>query len=112
VNLIRRENPALHSDLSLRFHSVDNEQLICYSKHTENLANVILVIVNLDYRFKQSGWVNLPVEELGLDPDKPYRVHDLLDGASYQWHGTRNYVELNPSKCPAHIFQVQQNIKT
>lgn len=106
VNCIRRENPALQSDLSLRFHSVDNEQLICYSKRTEDLSNVILVVVNLDYRYRQSGWVNLPVEELGLNPNKPYRVHDLLNGASYQWYGPRNYVELNPGKYPAHIFRV------
>ena len=48
VNRIRKRNPALHSDPSLRFHKMDNEQLICYSKATANLANVMLVVVNLD----------------------------------------------------------------
>src|SRR5438445_4913472 len=37
VNLIRRDNKALQGDRSLRFHSVDNEEIICYSKHTEDL---------------------------------------------------------------------------
>ncbi len=32
VNQIRRDNPALQSDWSLRFMRVDNAQLICYSK--------------------------------------------------------------------------------
>ena len=34
VNQIRRENPALQSDGSLRFHPIDNDQLIAYSKMT------------------------------------------------------------------------------
>jgi starch synthase (maltosyl-transferring) len=106
VNRIRRENPALQSDFSLRFHSVDNDQLICYSKRTEDLSNVILVVVNLDYRYKQSGWVNLSLEELGLDAGQTYKVVDLLADATYRWQGPRNYVELNPLKMPAHIFRV------
>ena len=108
VNLIRRENRSLQSDLSLRFHSVDNEQLICYSKQTEDPANIIVVVVNLDYRYKQSGWVDLSLEELGLDQGQPYEVHDLLADARYQWKGPRNYVELDPQKIPAHIFRVYQ----
>jgi len=110
VNDIRRKNPALQSDLSLRFHSVDNDQLICYSKRTEDLSNVILVVVNLDYRYKQSGWVDLSLEELGLDRGKSYEVHDLLADDTYRWQGSRNYVELDPRKIPAHIFQIHQKI--
>jgi len=106
VNGIRRENSALQSDLSLRFHLVDNDQLICYSKRTEDLSNVILVVVNLDYRYKQSGWVDLSLEELGLDDAQPYEVHDLLADATYRWQGARNYVELDPQKIPAHIFRI------
>ncbi|MEJ2047488.1 MAG: alpha-1,4-glucan--maltose-1-phosphate maltosyltransferase, partial [Dehalococcoidia bacterium] len=106
VNRIRRENPALKGNLSLHFHSVDNEQLICYSKRTEDRSSVILVVVNLDYRYKQSGWLDLSLEELGLDADHPYQVRDLLADATYQWRGPRNYVELSPEKMPAHIFKV------
>jgi len=108
VNRIRRENPSLQSDSSLRFYSVGNEQLICYSKQTEDLANIILVVVNLDYRYKQSGWVGLSLEELGLDHGQPYEVHDLLADATYQWQGSRNYVELDPQNTPAHIFRIHQ----
>jgi starch synthase (maltosyl-transferring) len=108
VNRIRRQNLALQNDLGLRFHFVDNKQLICYSKQTEDLANIILVVVNLDYRYKQSGWVDLSLEELGLDHGQPYEVHDLLADATYQWQGSRNYVELDPQKIPAHIFRIHQ----
>jgi len=112
VNRIRRENPALHSDWSLRFHEVDNEQLICYSKRTDDLSNVVLVVVNLDPHHTQSGWVEFPLEELGIDPPKPYRMHDLLSDAGYLWQGSRNYVELNPQIVPAHILRVRRRVRT
>jgi starch synthase (maltosyl-transferring) len=106
VNHIRRDNPALHSDWSLRFHPVSNDQLICFSKQTEDLTNIILTIVNLDPYHVQSGWVELPLEPFHLDPQQPYQVHDLLTHARYFWQGARNYVELNPQSVPAHIFRV------
>ncbi|MER3398550.1 MAG: alpha-1,4-glucan--maltose-1-phosphate maltosyltransferase [Chloroflexota bacterium] len=108
VNRIRRENPALHANDSLRFHPTDNDQLICYSKHTPGFENLIVVVVNLDPHHVQAGTVDLQIHELGLDPDRPYLVHDLLTGASYTWHGWRNYVELNPHTLPAHIFRVER----
>jgi starch synthase (maltosyl-transferring) len=108
VNAIRRENPALQSNDSLRFHPTDNDQLICYSKNTPDLRNVIVVVVNLDPHHAQAGIVDLQIHELGLDPTRPYLVHDLLTGASYTWSGWRNYVELRPELIPAHILRVEQ----
>jgi starch synthase (maltosyl-transferring) len=108
VNGIRRENPALQSDWSLSFHQVDNEQLICYSKGTDDLSNVIVVVVNLDPHYTQSGWVELDLDKLGVDPHQPYQVHDLLTDARHLWQGRRNYVELNPHVMPAHIFRIAE----
>jgi starch synthase (maltosyl-transferring) len=110
VNRIRRENPALQGNLSLCFHPVDNEQLVCYSKRSEDRSSVILVVVNLDYRYQQSGWVELGLEELGLKAEQPYRVRDLLTDTAYQWRGSRNYVELSPQKVPAHILRVEPGL--
>jgi starch synthase (maltosyl-transferring) len=112
VNAIRRENPALQSNANLRFHHINNEQLIAYSKTTDDLSNLILVVVNLDPHYTQSGWLELPIDALGLDPHQPYQVHDLLTDARYLWHGVRNYVELNPKTLPAHIFAVRRRIRT
>ena len=112
VNRIRRENPALHSDWSLRFHQIDNEHLICYSKRTDDLSNVVLVVVNLDPHHTQSGWVEFPLQELGLDPQKPYQMHDLLSDARYLWQGSRNYVELSSQIVSAHIFRMRRRVRT
>jgi len=108
VNRIRRENRALQSNFSLRFRGIDNDQLICYSKQTEDGRNVIITIVNLDPRHTQSGWVDLPLAGWGIAEDEAYEVHDLLGGARYRWQGARNYVELNPYILPAHIFRLNR----
>ena len=109
VNRARRENPALQQDASLRFHGVDNAQLLCYSKRSGD--NVVLVIVNLDPRSKQSGSTHLDLGALGLPPDEPFEVHDLLADVRYTWRGARNYVELDPKRMPAHLFRVSRSAK-
>lgn len=110
VNRARRDNPALQSDWSLRFHPIDNPFLLCYSKQTDDLSNVVLIAVNLDPFNTQIGWVDLPLEEFGLGWDEPYQVHDLLTDERYTWHGGRNYIELNPHKMPAHIFRLRRRV--
>jgi len=106
INRIRQANPALQSDWSLRFHPVDNDALICYSKTAAAQGNAIVVVVNLDPESAQSGWVALDLAVLGLAADLSFEVHDLLSGARYTWHGSRNYVRLDPSRSPAHIFEL------
>jgi starch synthase (maltosyl-transferring) len=112
VNQIRRDNPAFRANHNLRFHDVDNEQIIAYSKSSEDRSNEVLVVVNLDPHFKQSGFITLPLEELGLDPRQPYQAHDLLTDARYLWQGPRNYVELNPQTVPAHVFVIRRRVRT
>jgi starch synthase (maltosyl-transferring) len=114
VNEIRRENPALHDNRSLRFFPTDNDQIIAYGKSTPDLANLIVVVVNLDPYHTQSGWLRLPSAELGLGsgPEDAYQVHELIGDARYLWHGDSNYVELNPHSCPAHILRVRRKLKT
>jgi starch synthase (maltosyl-transferring) len=112
VNRIRRDNPALHHDWNLRFHEVDNDQLICFSKCTDDAANAILVVVNLDPHHAHAGWLDLDLEALGIQTDRPYQVHDLLSDARFLWSGSRNYVELDPRIVPAHIFRVRHYVRT
>ena len=112
VNRIRRENLALQDNHNLRFHDVDNAQLICYSKATEDQTNVIVVVVNLDPHHTHSGWLTLALDDLGLNTQQPYQVHDLLSDARYVWHGERNYIELNPHAVPAHIFCLRRRVRS
>jgi starch synthase (maltosyl-transferring) len=112
VNRIRKENPALQSNLNLHFHPVHNDELICYSKRTDERSNIILVVVNLDPHHTRAGWVDLDIDELGLKADEPYQMHDLLSEARYLWNGSHNYVELNPHVVPAHVFLMRRRAHT
>ncbi len=106
VNRARRENPALQHNRNLWFNATNNDNLLCYSKHTDDLADIVLVIVNLDPFAAQSGTVNAPLRAWGFDDSQPFRVRDLLSGAEYEWRGEWNWVRLDPTVCPAHVFRI------
>jgi starch synthase (maltosyl-transferring) len=136
LNRIRRENPALHDNRTLRFHSVhtngvESRYLVAYSKASaaapvsptgraiykyEDFVppapgpdnNVILTVVNMHPTAPHDGWVHIPFSDLGLRPGQPYLVHDLLGDARYTWQGEWNYIQLNPAVVPAHIFRITQ----
>jgi len=112
LNRIRRDNPALRQNRNLRFHEVDNERLIAYSKSTHDPDNVVLVVVNLDPDYVQSGWLTLPLEPFDIDPRHGYQVHDLLTDARYLWQGERNFVRLDPAHTPAAIFRLRRRVRS
>jgi starch synthase (maltosyl-transferring) len=108
VNKVRRENVVLQSHSNLTFYPVDNESIICYGKYSDDLSELVIVTVNLDPNWIQSGWLELPIDELDLPPGKPFQVHDLLDNKRYLWNGGRNFVQLEPQTSPAHIFRLRR----
>ena len=115
LNRIRRDNPALQRDWSLRFHAVDNDMLLCFSKSHQVAAdevNIIVVVANLDPYHPQSGWIELPLARLGIDPDSAYQAHDLLSGARYLWQGPRNFVRLEPDTAPVHILRLRRRVRS
>jgi starch synthase (maltosyl-transferring) len=107
LNAIRRANPALQSDATLKFRPIDNDQLICYSKHSADGTNVILVVVNLDPHHAQSGFIDVPLEEWGLDAQNPYLARELLADSRYEWQGARVFVTLAPAECPACVYRIE-----
>ncbi len=111
VNAIRNDNAALQNDYSIRFHPTENEQLIAYTKESEDHSNLILTVVNLDPHYTQSGFVTMPLDALGIPSDRGYEAEDLLTGARYLWNGARNYVELNPGRLPGHILKLHRRLK-
>jgi starch synthase (maltosyl-transferring) len=112
LNRIRREHAALHEDWSLQFIDIDNEQMIAYSKTSAQSEDAIVVVANLDPHNAHAGWLQLPLERLGLPADRPYRMHDLLGGGSFLWHGPRNFVKLDPHGVVAHVFAVRRHVRT
>jgi starch synthase (maltosyl-transferring) len=109
VNRIRREHPALQLDRTLRFLATDNERLLAYAKTAADGSDPVVTVVNLDPRYRQSGWVGVPAEPRPGQP--PYLVCDLLTGREYSWATNGwNYVELDPEVQPAHILTVDRRL--
>ena len=108
LNQIRRENRALQSYENLRFYRADNPSILCYAKMTEARDNIILVVVNLDPARVQHSYIYIPPADFGPMDSDVYQVHDLLSDVRYLWRGERNYVELNPTVQPAHVFRVRR----
>jgi starch synthase (maltosyl-transferring) len=108
LNAIRRAHPALQRNERLEFHPIDDDELLAYSKRSADGADVIVCVVNLDPRIRHAATLELPLDRLGIAPDEPFEVHDLLDGATYLWHGPRNHIDLDPEVRPAHVFSVSR----
>ncbi|CAN5756296.1 alpha-1,4-glucan--maltose-1-phosphate maltosyltransferase [soil metagenome] len=111
LNRARRTNPALQSDAGLRFLEVDNEQLIAYAKTSADGSNTVVCVINLDPHHTQSGWIEFDLAAFGLQPDQVYQLHDLLSGAHFLWHGSRNFVSLDPQRVPAHVMELRAHMK-
>jgi starch synthase (maltosyl-transferring) len=112
INRVRRQNPALQRNGGLRFHRVDNEALLCYSKSDPRGGNPVLVVVNLDPHFAQSGWLELDLEALGVEAEQGFQAHDQISGARFLWRAAENFVRLDPAALPAHIFVLRRKVRT
>jgi starch synthase (maltosyl-transferring) len=113
VNRIRRENPPLQHDRNLVFHAIENEALLAYSKSGPAPEDdPVLVVVNLDPRLRQGGWLQLDLAALGLEQGRPFQAHDLLTEARATWHGSRTWVELDPGSVPAAIYRLRKRVRS
>jgi starch synthase (maltosyl-transferring) len=130
LNRIRKQHVALHWLRNLRFHSVDQPQLICFSKRVYgagtiserpseraapkpgerdgNAADTVLVVVNLDPHQAREATVWLDMPALGMDWHEGFTVTDELSGEIFSW-GQANYVRLDPAVRTAHIFTVTRD---
>jgi starch synthase (maltosyl-transferring) len=110
LNDIRRAHPALHRLRNLRFHYVPDDSLIAFSKREQlpdGRDDTVIVVVNLDPHGTRESVVSLNMPELGLDWDDSFVVHDELSGDSWRW-GQHNFVRLDPTVEPAHIFTLRR----
>jgi starch synthase (maltosyl-transferring) len=108
LNAIRFENTALQQTNNLGFFPSENTSILCYRKWNADLSNQILVIITTDFRSAQAGWIDVPTGDLGLLPDSPYQIEDLLTGEVFTWNGARNFISLDPSQRVAHILRLKR----
>ena len=108
INRIRREHPALQRYRNLTFYGADDPQTVWYGKMTPARDDVVFVAASLDTSDIRAGMVDVPIHELGIAPDQPYRMHELLGDVTYEWQGPRGFVELDPARNPAQIFVLRR----
>ncbi|MFI6520146.1 alpha-1,4-glucan--maltose-1-phosphate maltosyltransferase [Spirillospora sp. NPDC050679] len=105
LNALRRAHPALQRLRNLRFHHIDQDEFVCFSKRL--LDDVVIAVVNLNPHQAREATVHLDLHALGLEHDAEFAVTDELSGETYTWRQA-NYVRLDPHHQPAHIFTLRR----
>ena len=102
LNEIRRRHPALQQLRYLKFHHVDNDALIAYSKFDPKTGDTVVVVVNINpYGAEESTlWLDMP--SLGYDWQDRFSGVDEVTGENFHW-GQANYVRLEPWRQVAHV---------
>ncbi|HEX2024444.1 MAG TPA: alpha-1,4-glucan--maltose-1-phosphate maltosyltransferase [Acidimicrobiales bacterium] len=107
INQIRRRHPAFAELRNIRFHASLNDNILAWSKHTDDLTDIVLVVVNLDPHAAHEDTLSLDLGFLGLPWDDPFEAHDELTGTTYTWQGAHPYVRLDPRLQPAHVLHLR-----
>jgi starch synthase (maltosyl-transferring) len=106
LNRIRREHRALQEYDNLRFFGCDNDNILFYGKATPDRSSIVFVAVNLDPFQPQEATLWFPLNLMRIADGDPWEVEELLTGERHFWHGSPQWVRLDPES-PARIFWVR-----
>jgi starch synthase (maltosyl-transferring) len=107
VNQARKKHAALQTTWNIHFCHIEDSNLLAYLKYTNDLNDLILVVVNLDQHSRHSGYVQLPLQLLKITGKINIKLHDILTQEHYTWTQEWNFVELDPYKMPFHLFELE-----
>ena len=110
INEIRRAHPALHRLRDIRFHHVDDENFLAFSKRrrlADGREDVVVVVANLDPHSTRATTLRLDMGALGMDPGESFVAHDLVTDQEWTWQRD-TYVRLGPEVEPVHVVSVRR----
>jgi starch synthase (maltosyl-transferring) len=107
LNEIRHLHPALSQLRTIKFHAIDNDALLAYSKFDPITGDCVLVVVTLNAFGPEEATIWLDMGALGMEPYDRFWVRDEVTGDEYQW-GQANYVRIDPARSVAHILNMPQ----
>jgi starch synthase (maltosyl-transferring) len=107
LNEIRHLHPALSQLRTIKFHPIDNDALLAYSKFDPVTGDCVLVVVTLNAFGPEEATIWLDMAALGMEPYDRFWVRDEVTGDEYQW-GQANYVRIEPARSVAHILNMPQ----
>jgi starch synthase (maltosyl-transferring) len=105
LNEIRHLHPALRQLRTIKFHHLDNDALLAYSKFDPITGDTVLVVVTLNAFGPEESTLWLDMGALGMEPYDRFWVRDEITGEEYQW-GQSNYVRIDPAKAVAHVLNM------
>nr|WP_246136484.1 alpha-1,4-glucan--maltose-1-phosphate maltosyltransferase [Leekyejoonella antrihumi] len=105
LNSIRRDHPSLSWLRNITFHTVDDPELLVFSKRHGD--DTIIVVANCDPHTTRASTIHLDLAALGLGPAGTFVAHDLVSDSTWHW-GEHNYVRLGVDSEPVHIVHVRR----
>lgn len=106
LNHLRREHPALQTQLGIRFHEAGNDNVIYFSKCTPDGASNLLVAISLDPHAGQEAWLQTPALEYAAHPGGVFEVEELMRGIRMSWQGQRQHWYFDPGEMPFAIWRL------
>ena len=110
LNTIRRDHPALHRLRNIRFHHIDDQNFLAFSKRRvlpDGTDDVVIVVANLDPHSTRATTLRLDMGALGLEPGDTFEAHDLITDTTWVWQRD-NYIRLGPEVEPVHVVAVRR----
>jgi starch synthase (maltosyl-transferring) len=106
LNRFRRDNPALQEFLNLRFLDCQDPNILAYAKTSADLANIVVVAVNLDPHAAHESEVELPLAAFGLPADAEFSLEEGFTQRVVTCRGARQRLYLDPETNPSMIFRL------
>jgi starch synthase (maltosyl-transferring) len=106
LNRIRRAEPALQRMDNISFHESGHPDVLCYLKTA--WGRDLLCAVTTDAFQPVEAELTVPLARLGVGPDAPFEVEDLLTGERRRWCGPRQTVRFDPAERVGYVWRVVQ----
>jgi starch synthase (maltosyl-transferring) len=107
INQARKSVEALQQTNNIRFCEIQNDEMMAFYKWNDDRSSEALVIISLDNHHSRQGFVQLPLDEMGIAAGHALKLRDVVPDVEYTWDREWNFVELHPNM-PFHIFEINK----
>lgn len=108
INTIRKQHQALQNFNSLKFQTINNDNIIAYSKHDLAHHDILFIIINLDYDNSQSGDLSIDLSHIGINSEvESFKLTDLLSGKIFTPQKNQCLLKFEPDSCVAYLLHCE-----
>jgi starch synthase (maltosyl-transferring) len=106
LNEIRRHEPALARNTPVVIQSVDDPELLAWSRYDAESGSRVLVVVNMAPGTTRVGRLDLDAASLGLTDTTAVMAQDLLGSDAHAWSLAGITLECTPDQ-PVRVFRLE-----